>query len=558
MGRVTGVLTLGESGWVVANDSEVRVLEGLRGERGARDRLWALAAVLDTGLAEAEDLRRLNGRLSAISALQQPEEVSSVRVPDDLLGAAAFVCACVNDEMLSRWLGFALSARLNSNLVRWLLPGPGCASWSIPHRIQWRSYDRATYWISEMPDSFWSRLQAHRDERLRAVAAASDPTARPKALENLANRHLGDPEVLDLVASHPRTPTRVLRRLVWHGKEVSLRVAQNRSATAGLLGELAKSIDYELRCVAASHPKLPVSALSRLARDESHWVRAAVARAEAAAASALEALASDADVRVRSWVASNPSAPPAALEVLLDDRSAVVRAPAAANENTPAELVRDRVQDRAKRVRSRLAERSDVGAEVLTVLAGDPKEAVREAVAHNPQTPSEVLDGLAGDCCGEVRAAVASNSNTRRNTLQVLAGDDYWWVRNCLAANKSAPTEVLRVLTGDEDVYVRGDAAENAAMPRALLKTLARHEAWEVRAGVALNSTTPEEILECLAADSHSDVRRCLCHNDEIPQRLLGALSSDPNYGVRAAAAAACERRRSEPHSDSAPRRDLT
>ena len=38
---------------MVANDSEVQLLEALRGELGARDRLWALAAALDAGVVEA-------------------------------------------------------------------------------------------------------------------------------------------------------------------------------------------------------------------------------------------------------------------------------------------------------------------------------------------------------------------------------------------------------------------------------------------------------------------------------------------------------------------------
>ena len=117
VGAVRGVLARRGGRWVVDNDSEVRLLEALRAERGARDRLWALAAALDAGVG-AGDLRRLNGRLSAIAALERPEEVWRVRVPGDLLGAVAHVCVCVSEEMLSRWLGFALSARLDANLVR--------------------------------------------------------------------------------------------------------------------------------------------------------------------------------------------------------------------------------------------------------------------------------------------------------------------------------------------------------------------------------------------------------------------------------------------------------
>ena len=280
VGAVGGVLAQRGGRWVVDNDSEVQLLEALRGESGARDRLWALAATLDAGVVEAGHLRRLNGRLSAIVAVERPEDLWRVRVPGNLLGAAAYVCVCANEEMLSRWLGFALAARLGANLVRGLLPGPGWVAWNVPHRRRWVAWDRDQHWIAELPESFWSRLAAHKDERLRAAAAASDPAAQPRVLERLADEHREVPEVVDLVASNPKTPTRVLRRcgqVSWGWPRTDLRVAQNRSATAGLLGELAKSPDWELRYVAAWHPKAPVSALRRLARDEFHQVRAAVA-----------------------------------------------------------------------------------------------------------------------------------------------------------------------------------------------------------------------------------------------------------------------------------------
>ena len=105
--------------------------------------------------------------------------------------------------------------------------------------------------------------------------------------------------MLDLIASNPKTPTKVLRRcgqVSWGGPRTELRVAQNRSATAGLLGELAKSRDWEVRYVAAWHPKMPVSALRRLARDEFHRVRSAVACAASTPTEVLEDLAPDAGV----------------------------------------------------------------------------------------------------------------------------------------------------------------------------------------------------------------------------------------------------------------------
>ena len=546
VGAVRGVLVLRGGRWVVDNDSEVRLLEALRGERGARARLWALAATLDAGLVGAGDLRRLNGRLSAIAAVERPEEVWRVRVPGDLMATVAYVCVCVSEELLSRWLGFALAARLDANLVRGLLPGPGWASWHAPHRRRWETFDRDEHWISEMPKGFWSRLEAHSDERLRAVAVASDPASRPRVLETLIDEHYRVPEVLDLVASHSRTPTRALRRLVlrsWARERPDLRVAQNRSATAGLLGELADNYDWEVRYVAAAHPKVPVPALRRLARNESPRVRAAVAGAVSAPTAVLEALASDRDVWVRRNVASNPSTPRAALEVLLRDRLAPVRAAAAENKNTPAEKVAARTRDRAIKVRCEVAARW-VGTEALALLAADPKWKVRQAVAYNAQTPLEVLSLLARDTCEEVRAGVAYNTAAPPEALRALACDEFMWIRGHVAVNESVPTEVLVALARDEDRYVRGEAAENITMPQQQLKTLATDEHWQVRAGVALNRTAPGETLVLLAEDREGDVRRCVCENDDTPRRVLRSLRSDPDYWVRAAAAAAVERRR--------------
>lgn len=557
VGGVRGVLVLGEDGWVVGNDSEVRLLEGLRGERGARDRLWALAAVLDEGLVEPGDLRRLCGRLSAISAVETVTVLWRVRVPGYLRAAVAFVCSCVDEEMLSRWLRHGLAARLDANLVRGLLPGPGWDSWNVPHRLRWRTFDRDVHWLSEMPESFWERLGAHRDGLLRDVAVASDPRARPKALDEIAVRRSHVHEVMDLVACNPRTPTKVLRDLMHRSYSMQravLRVAQSRSASRRLLGEMSKSWNWESRYVAAWHPRVPAVALRRLVGDEPREVRAAVARADAAPQRVLEVLASDGEVLVRRSVASNRSAAVGVLGVLLGDRRAEVRAAAVANETTPPEMAAVRVGDRAVSVRCEVAARP-VGADVLAVLATDASWRVRRAVAWNSQTTQETLDALAGDACGEVRAAVASNSNTRPSTLEVLAGDDSWWVRNCVVANRACPVGVLVALAGDEDFDVGGEAAENPSMPPAQLEALARHEAWWVRAGVALNTRSPEGLLAVLSEDECSDVRRCVCENDEAPRRLVDALRCDEDYWVRAAAAAAYERRRAHKEGKTPPKR---
>ena len=555
VGGVRGVLAAGEDGWVVSNESEVRVLAALRGERGALSRFAALAAALNEGVAAPRDLRRLNRWLSAIAASQ---ELWRVRVPEELCAAVAFVCVCTDDEPLSRWLGFALSVRLNSSLVEGFLPGPGLESWRMPPSGRPWSFDRDAHWISELPKTFWDRLGAHRDERLRAAAAASDPTSRPKVLAELARTHLGVSEVLDLVASNPRTPTKTRRHLIQYPGFYGcgeLRAAQNTTATAGLLDKLSRRYDWRTRYAVASHPNVSPRTLKRLGGDEVAVVRYAAARAPRTPVPALEALATDGDVWVRANAASNRSLPLGPLQALLGDRHGAVRAAAVANPSLPAATAGGCVGDRAKGVRAAVAERP-VTPEVLVVLAADPKRQVRRAVGFNSRTPPELLAVLATDSCGEVRAAVAYHRHTPRRALRVLAADDYWWVRHNLAANTSAPPEMLWALTADEDLYVQDQAARNTGMAPRRLQTLAAHQDWALRAAVALNPATSTQLLEALAADTDSEVRRCVCDNDAAPAHLLDALRSDPDYRVRAAAAAASQRRCTQPDPDpAAPRR---
>ena len=543
VGGVRGVLVVRGGRWVVSNESEVRVLEALRDEGGVLGRFEALAAALNEGVAAAGDLRRLNWWLSTIAASR---ELWRVRVPAELCAAVAFVCVCVDDERLSRWLEFALSARLNGCLVEGLLPGPGWESWSMPTRDWPRSFDRDAHWISELPQGFWDRLGAHRDERLRATAAASDPTARPKVLKELALTHQGVSAVADVVASNPRTPTRTLRHLMqypgFHSR-IELRVAHNRAVAAALLEEMSRSHDWETRYAVASHPNASPRALKRLGGDERVVVRCAAARAPKAPVAVLEALAADDEMWVRAHAASNRSVPPASLRALLGDRYAAVRAAAVSNAALAVELTAECVGDRAKGVRAAVAERL-VDPEVLAVLATDPKREVRLAVGYNASTPPGVLGVLAGDSCGEVRAAAAGQRATPLWVLGVLAGDDYWWVRYSLATNTSAPAETLWTLAGDEDPAVSAQAAQHAAMSPQRLQTLAAHDDRWLRGAVALNTAASSELLEALADDDDSEVRRCVCDNDRAPECVVDALRSDPDYWVRAAAAAASASRR--------------
>ena len=572
VGGVQGVLVLRGGRWVLDNDSEVRLWEALSGERGARTRLLALLAVLDAGLAPGRLLSRVNSRLSAIAGVDDPDRVCLVPVAGELLGPVAYACACLADERSWRWLAWALSARLDANLLRGVMWGPG---WQSMHcRRHDRGFDRDTHWMSEMPQSFWDRLSAHAEQQLRMVALASDPTARRGVLKDLAHQPAAGNEVWDLVASNPRTPNKALAHLArrfqgsyTHGR-VAWRVAQNRRAGPDLLSQLADSPSGEVRLLAAAHPAVPGFVLESLAGDDDCFVRERVAWNSSTSVPMLRQLAADETLRVRMGVASNASTPQDVLEMLLGDRYAAARLHAVANPNTPTHLVETRAADRAITVRRAVADRAQ-SVEVLLALAEDPHGSVRAHVASNETAAEAVLESLAKDQSEWVRAAVAGHPNTPAGALAALAADTDEWIRFCVASNPKTKAGLLAVLAVDEDSLVRYGVAKNTAAPARLLKKLAAtadvdvrfcvaqqaaapsellemlagDESWGVRGSVARNEQASEDLLVVLAEDNDAHVRGSVCNNPSTPERVVDALRHDANYWVRAQAAAAIEKR---------------
>ena len=62
--------------------------------------------------------------------------------------------------------------------------------------------------LDGLGDGFWERVRSHPWKMVREAAAA-DPTAGRRALARLFRPELS-PEAVDLLASHPNTPGRVL------------------------------------------------------------------------------------------------------------------------------------------------------------------------------------------------------------------------------------------------------------------------------------------------------------------------------------------------------------
>ena len=551
-GGVRGVLVRRGGVWSVGNTDELRVLAALGGDGSALGRLEALAATLNAGLVDLGWLRALSRTLDRIADTGRRRPVW---VCDEMLPSVGFACALLGVQGGARWLGWALAARLDGNLLRGCLPGPGLLAFEDCRdrrgRLYAGGYGRDIRWLAAMPSQFWGLLDrcewcAPAGEAfcaasgpaagscLRALRTASDPDAKPAVLRALAATR--DKAVLDLVASHPNTPARALlevARSPWSGDFVRWRVAQNKQASPWLLQRLAKHHFPVLRGVAAAHPNMPQRSLQRLAGDEDAFVRARAALHPEAPGKMLAGLADDPDSGVRANAASHRSCPPQALERLLGDRIGRVRAAAVSNLLVSPQRAAAMARDRVIAVRAAVGWRSDTSADILDLLAGDDKWQVRLAAAQNRNTPPQTLAALARDPVLQVRNRASANPSQPSGALAELADDGDFWVRASVAANPALPPSVAAVLASDRDSHVRYRLASNERLSPSVLQRLAGDEVWYVRRAVAGNPATPEAALDALADDHDAEVRAAAAGHPNTPQEALRQLAHDADYRAR-------------------------
>ena len=187
-----------------------------------------MAAALNAGVAGPGDLARLGG---CLRSLAESYVVFWVRVPKDLMAAVTVACAHWDHQAAEEWLCWALAQRLAGNLSDALEVEAGWLSWDAwyeerPPHTWWRG----TGWMEELDSSFWNRLASHENPRVRAALEASDPSTGPSQLQALVASSDSRLEVLDMVASHPRAPAKLLQDLADPKKqrpdELRWRVAQ--------------------------------------------------------------------------------------------------------------------------------------------------------------------------------------------------------------------------------------------------------------------------------------------------------------------------------------------
>ena len=415
---VRGALVKGADGWKLDHEHEVQALAAKDGTGCVLDRFKALAAALNAGVVAVSDVGRLNNRLDAIA--DKPDDLARyVRVPNELLPAVVYACACLSNWNGSEWLAWVLASRLDDNVFKgWPVesaPIPGDASPSII-AAGFLAFtvddDSDENFLDAIPASFWERLRTHVEARLRAVTAASDPLAEPRVLKKLARSD--EVTVLYCVAIHPDTPAKTLRRLAKKRRlpeEARWGMARNMRASPELLEILARDRSEKVRSVAAAHPATPVSVLTALSSDQSYYVRAAVALHPNTPQRVLLETIQDEVLFVVRNAAGNPAVPLLALRLMLYSNSRWLRADAVRHPNTPVQLTIPFATDRSLEVRRMVAYKPGMPASILEHLARDPKAKVRAAVAWNANTPTETLEALAADGDALVSSAVEARLN---------------------------------------------------------------------------------------------------------------------------------------------------
>ena len=548
---VRGVFARGSDGrWGLANGDELAVLEALGGSSKGADRLRAMGAALEAGVAGPGDIAEL-GR--CLRNLERHDLVYSAKVPPYLVPAVTVACAWWNRYKAKDWLCWVLGARLESNLTDGCGVGAGWLGWDIaftdlPRRAWWNGSE----WLERLGEGFWEQLARHPYKKVRLAAEASDPDTSPARLAELAGSMAGD--VLDLVCLHPRTPPSALKRLSRCPRQYSSvwRTAQNASVEPTVLRWLSKGLHWKpapimeprLQRHLAMNPNTPRDALGRLSRRDDESTLGWVAFHPNAGKRTLDRLAKHESWRVRRPVAWNPSSPDRLVVRLAADKHRGVRVAVAYRRGLPGGLLEKLAGDRSLEVRAAAAANPDLCDRLVRRLARDPHPKVRRAVARREDAPQDVLDSLADDPDSGVREAVAENDSAPPTAIARLADDPKKRVQRAVAYHPAAPEEALRRFARSKDHWLRWAVAANTSCPADLLEALTGDPDPEVADTATCNPNIDAEVLERLAAHPDKLTRHAVTENPSASDRLLEQLSRDDYTLVFTSAADALAERR--------------
>ncbi|NBB84825.1 MAG: hypothetical protein GVY12_01195 [Bacteroidetes bacterium] len=356
---------------------------------------------------------------------------------------------------------------------------------------------------------------------MRALEQATDSTAGADTLASLASHE--EEDVQAAVARHPNTPVEVLWRLAVSHPEA---VWQNPVLDLLALESPRWIDDVPARATGAlfGHPSAPERWV-RWGAQQSRRVRRAVAENPSAPAEVLRQLANDKRGYIRNAVLENPGLPQDVLlnrvreaDIPGDDNGRRVRSALLGHEKMPDDL-------RRLLWKGGLGlEDNIVGEEAQPLSAEERQELVafgtlgRAVVAAHPWTPADALRDLAFDRNARVRRALAGNPWAPPDVIGGLIKDPDYDVGRTAALHHRLPAAERALLRRAAYVATVNDPAEPlTAEERAALEGWGAFGAL-LRAG---DPGCPSDTLEELAGSSVEAMWQTLCANPNTPDPVI-------------------------------------
>lgn len=208
-----------------------------------------------------------------------------------------------------------------------------------------------------------------------------------------------------------------------YGLKVLKAIAASAHTVPGILEQLTRYDDWEIRSAVACNLRTPATILAQLASDRDWLVREAVAYNPRTPTSILAQLANDGDWLVRNAVSCNPSTPIQLREQLIQAHPSFARCNSihhtlSTSSKTLATLFLEIIQKSQTHA-------SFISTPLLS----------RFIILLHPQTPDEILAGISRSYIWLERYAIARNTSTPINTLKSLARDANRIVRATARAN---------------------------------------------------------------------------------------------------------------------------
>lgn len=367
--------------------------------------------------------------------------------------------------------------------IAWEQGDVGLPQWPyLPLLFRWEKSDLVD---PDFPEEGW-------------LAHPNVPVSILKVLSESRN-----PNVLNLVKTHPNTPGRVLEaRSAQHSLNAEKSASRGDVAAAALgSADQSNSVQGFERSANASSPKC---LHELLLGDVTERIR--VAGLSDTPQDFLDTLSRDKSVSVRSAVGANPNAPPSTLDRLSIDENGHVRAVVAANECASPTLIDSMVHEKqiewvlaaveareglAPRLAARVRQLARRGrwykSEIRDATSSVRKAAERDDVLHvcAPEPAKAVLSTRAI----APLMALCSGPFIEPSRIAKIVGSSDWLVRAAAARNPGTPDNLLKKLKGDADSRVcalttrepitKETGTKSLGVPRARLDRIAREVALE-------------------------------------------------------------------------------